>query len=218
MTTTTSVLERIAATRIVPVITVEEVDAADGIAAALIAGGIGVAEITLRTEAGLRAIEQMRARDGILVGAGTVLTPEQVDQVADVGAEFVVSPGLDVEVVRRSAERGLLPIPGIGTASEAQTAIRLGLDFVKVFPAAQLGGAAFIDALSGPFPGLRYLPSGGVTLESAKQYLGRGAVLAVGGSWLTPGVAVRERRFTEIEAACRYTSAALAAVRRRMSE
>ena len=213
MTITTSVLERIAAARVVPVITLEEVDAADGIAAALTAGGIGVAEITLRAGAGMRAIERMRARDGILVGAGTVLTPEQVDQVADAGAEFVISPGLDVEVIQRSAERSLLPIPGIATASEAQAAIRLGLDFVKVFPAAQLGGPAFIDALSAPFPALRYLPSGGVTLESAKQYLGRDAVLAVGGSWLVPGAAVRERRFSQIEAACRDTSTALAAVR-----
>ncbi|WP_227000562.1 bifunctional 4-hydroxy-2-oxoglutarate aldolase/2-dehydro-3-deoxy-phosphogluconate aldolase [Protaetiibacter intestinalis] len=179
-----STLERIG---IVPVVVLDDPDAGPDLAAALAAGGIGCAEITLRTPAGIPAIARISAADpGFLVGAGTVLEPRQVDEVADAGARFVVSPGLDPEIVERALARGLEVLPGVATASEVQRALRLGLDRVKFFPAEVLGGRAAIEALSGPFPGMRFLPSGGVTAANAADYLATPAVFAVSGSWMVP--------------------------------
>lgn len=181
------VLASLARSRVVPVVTIHSPGDADPIAEGLSAGGIGAVEITLRTPAGLDAIRRIASRGDLVVGAGTVLDTEAAHAAADAGAAFIVSPGLDQAVVDAAVGRGLVTVPGIATPTELQAARRLGLTHVKVFPAAPLGGLSLIQALHAPFPEMRFMPSGGVTLGSAPGYLAHPAVFAVGASWLVPG-------------------------------
>ncbi|GGI44040.1 2-dehydro-3-deoxyphosphogluconate aldolase/(4S)-4-hydroxy-2-oxoglutarate aldolase [Agromyces flavus] len=170
--------------RFVPVVVLDDPARAVPLAEALQRGGIRCAEITLRTPAGIDAIAALREVPDFTVGAGTVLEPDDVDRVFDAGARFVVSPGLADDVVERAQALGVEVIPGVATATEVQRAIRLGLDRLKLFPAGPLGGTAAIRALAGPFPGVRYLPSGGVTAANAAEYLASPHVFAVSGSWM----------------------------------
>lgn len=181
-----SLVDSLTAHRLVPVVIADDERCAAPLAEALVAGGLPVAEVTLRTSAALDVIRTMSRHGGLLVGAGTVLDADQVDAAADAGASFVVSPGLDGSVVERARERGLLPVPGVATATEVQAALKLGLGLVKFFPAETSGGAAAIAALSAPFAGLRFLPTGGIGPRNAAEYLALGAVAAVGGSWMVP--------------------------------
>lgn len=178
---------------VVPVLTVDDPGRAEDIALALRDGGIPVAEITLRTPQGIDAIARVAGLDGFTVGAGTVVHWGDVARVADAGARFGVAPGIDPEVVERATEAGLPFLPGIATASELQVALRLGLDAVKVFPAAVLGGPAFLRALAAPFPGVVFLPSGGIDLALAREYLDARGVSAVSGSWMVPAGAEPDR-------------------------
>lgn len=197
--------------RMVPVVVIDDPSAARPMAEALLAGGIGCAEITLRTPAGIDAIREASKVEGFLAGAGTVLTAQQVDDCVDAGADFIVSPGLDVDVVARARTRGVTVIPGVATATEIQHALRVDLSLLKVFPAASLGGPAFLSALAGPFPDVRFVPSGGVSLESAVDYLAVPSVAAISGNWLTPRSALLDRDFATIERLARATTAMLAA-------
>ena len=197
--------------RMVPVVVIDDPGTARPMAEALLAGGIGCAEITLRTPGGIDAIREAAKVDGFIAGAGTVLTPQHVDDCVDAGAEFIVSPGLDSDVVARARTRGVAVIPGVATATEVQHALRLDLSLLKVFPAASLGGPAFLSALAGPFPDVRFLPSGGISLESAAGYLAVPSVAAISGSWLTPRAALLDRDFAAIERLARSTATALAA-------
>lgn len=197
---TGGVLELLDGIRIVPVVVIDDAAQAGGLAAALAAGGIRCAEITLRTPAGLAAIAAAAATPDFVVGAGTVLTADQVDRCADAGARFIVSPGFDEAVVDRARELGLAVLPGVATATEIQRALRAGLQAVKFFPADQLGGLPAIAAFSAPFPGLKFMPSGGVSATNALDYLGHPAVFAVGGSWMVPRAAVVAGDFATIEA------------------
>ncbi|WP_241681021.1 bifunctional 4-hydroxy-2-oxoglutarate aldolase/2-dehydro-3-deoxy-phosphogluconate aldolase [Pseudactinotalea terrae] len=182
----TEILDRIGAARLVPVVVLDDASSAAPLAEALTAGGLPVAEVTFRTAAAVESIRAMSANPDMLVGAGTVLTPEQVDAAVDAGASYIVSPGLSVPVVRRCAERGVLALPGAVTATEVQAALAEGLQAVKFFPAATSGGAAAIKALSAPFGGLRFVPTGGIGPANLNDYLSIEAVLAVGGSWMVP--------------------------------
>lgn len=180
-----STLETITRVGIVPVITIDDAARAVDLASALAAGGIDCAEITLRTPAGLAAIAAIaEALPDFTVGAGTVLTGDDVTRVTDAGARFVVSPGFDDEVVDRARELGVLPVPGVATATEVQRALRAGVDHLKLFPAGQLGGRAMIDALAAPFATVRFLPSGGVSAATMAHYRESPAVFAVSGSWM----------------------------------
>jgi 2-dehydro-3-deoxyphosphogluconate aldolase/(4S)-4-hydroxy-2-oxoglutarate aldolase len=134
----------------------------------------------------------------MLVGAGTVLTPDQVDAAVDAGASYVVSPGFSVPVVRRCAERGVLALPGAVTATEVQAALAEGLRAVKFFPAATSGGAPAIKALSAPFAGLRFVPTGGIGPSNLAEYLGIESVLAVGGSWMVPRADIAAGDFAKV--------------------
>ena len=206
----TGVLDRLAVARIVPVIVLDDAADAGPLADALLAGGIDCAEITLRTPAGLAAVQALAHRDDILVGAGTVLTAAQTDEAVAAGARFVVSPGLGLDVVSRAQQLGVAVLPGVATATELQTAAAAGLGSVKFFPAGALGGLGMLDALAGPFPGMRFMPSGGVTAENAADYLAHPSVFAVGGSWMVPRTLIGAGRFAEITALCRRTVDALA--------
>jgi 2-dehydro-3-deoxyphosphogluconate aldolase/(4S)-4-hydroxy-2-oxoglutarate aldolase len=204
------VAEQLAGLRILPVVVIDDPSAARPMAEALMAGGIRCAEITLRTPAGIEAIRAAAQVDGFLVGAGTVLTAQQVDESVDAGAHFIVSPGLDSAVVDRARRREVAAIPGVATATEVQHALRLGLSLLKVFPVGSIGGPAFLSALSGPFPDVRFVPSGGVSLENAPDYLATPSVAAISGSWLTPRSALLARDFQAIQRLARETVSSLA--------
>jgi 2-dehydro-3-deoxyphosphogluconate aldolase/(4S)-4-hydroxy-2-oxoglutarate aldolase len=197
--TTERVLGLLAGIRIVPVVVIDDEAFAPEVAAALSAGGIRCAEITLRTPAGLRSLEAIAGMHDFIVGAGTVLTADHVDRCVDAGAEFIVSPGFDAEVVERAQHHGVAVLPGVATATEIQRALRAGLDVVKLFPADRLGGLDTIRSLVGPFPGLRFVPSGGVTRGNTLEYLAHPAVLAVSGSWMVTRELIRAGEFATIE-------------------
>jgi len=191
--------------RIIPVVVVDNASRAPDLGRALIAGGLPLVEVTLRTPAGLAAIANLTADGGpaggppLTVGAGTVLTVAQVDAAVAAGASFVVSPGYSPAVVARCLELGVGVLPGVGTAGEMMAAIDQGLDVVKFFPATQLGGPAGLAAFAAPFTELSYVPTGGVGLKNLAQYLAMPAVAAVGGSWLVPRQAIAEGDFGTIE-------------------
>ncbi len=194
--------------RVVPVVVIQHPEQAIPMGEALLAGGIDIAEITLRTVAGLDVIRTLAvALPDLYVGAGSVLVPGQVDQVLDAGAKFVVSPGLSVAVLDRAAQRGIPALPGIATSSELMTAVGLGLSEVKFFPAGILGGAAAIRALTAPFTEMTFMPSGGVNVQNMTEYLKIPAVPAVSGSWMVDPALLAEGRWDEV------TALAAAAVR-----
>lgn len=196
---TDTVLDRLEAVRIVPVVVIDDAAHAKDAAQALAAGGIGCAEITLRTAAGLASIAAIAGTPGFVLGAGTVLTVEQVDQVADAGAEFIVSPGFDEDVVARAQELGLTVLPGVATATEIQRAGRAGLTTVKFFPADRLGGLDTIKALSAPFVGVRFVPSGGVNPGNAREYLQHPAIFGISGSWMITRDLIANGEFDSIQ-------------------
>lgn len=170
--------------RIVPVVVLDDVARADDLGAALVAGGLPVAEVTFRTPDAAAVLRRLAQRGDLVVGAGTVLTTDQVDLAHEAGAGFVVSPGLSSEVVHRCQELGLPVVPGVSSATEIMHALRLGLDTVKFFPAEASGGLGMVKALSAAFPQVRFVPTGGITAASAPAYLAHPAVVAVGGSWM----------------------------------
>lgn len=200
-------LARIAQHSIVPVVSAQTADEGVGIAHALASGGLPVAEVTFRTDAAADAISAIAARGEILVGAGTVLTTEQVDIAVDAGAAFVVSPGLSRAVVERCRARNVPVLPGATSATEVQAALELGISTVKFFPAETNGGAKAIAALSAPFGGVSFVPTGGVNPANLSDYLSIPSVLAVGGSWMLPSAAIAERDWAEVT---RLTAAGVA--------
>lgn len=184
--------------RIVPVVVIESIEHVAGLGDALVDGGLPLAEVTLRTPASLDCLAELAARGDVLTGAGSVRSAEQVDQAVDAGARFVVSPGLSTAVVARARRRGVPALPGVATASEIMQALDLGVTVVKLFPAAQLGGVGAVKALAAPFPGVRFVPTGGVDRSNAGDYLALGAVAAVGGSWMVAPDLLRAGRFDEL--------------------
>lgn len=206
-------LGTIAAARLVPVIVVDDPAAAQPLTGALVAGGLRCAEVTFRTPAAEAALAAMAADPRLLVGAGTVVRPEQVDRAVAAGARFVVSPGVSPAVVRRCQQRGVPVIPGVASATDILTAIDLlaggdaGRTVVKLFPAEPLGGLAMISALAAPFPGVRFVPTGGIGAAMLGDYLAHPRVLAVGGSWMVAPKLIAAGAWHEIT---RLTAAAVA--------
>ena len=185
---------------VVPVVVLDDPELAVPLGEALLAGGIDVVEITLRTDAGLEAIRRLAALPDLHVGAGSVLVPAQVDEVVAAGARFVVSPGLSVDVVERSRALGVPALPGVATASDLMTATALGLSEVKFFPAGLLGGPAAIRALAAPFTRMSFMPSGGVNADTMADYLAVPAVPAVSGSWMVEPALLRGKEWGEVTA------------------
>ncbi len=192
-------LEAIARARVVPVVVVDDAEQGVLVATALRDGGLPVAEVTFRT-AGARAAIEAVAREvpDVLVGAGTVVKAAQVDEAVEAGARFLVSPGLSAVVVRRAQELGVPVLPGVATPSDVIAALDLGLDAVKLFPANVVGGPAAVKAFSAPFPGLRFVPTGGVSAANLLDYLALPSVLAAGGSWMVDAALVRAGDTAEI--------------------
>lgn len=201
-----SVTEKIAKLKILPVVTVENPDDAVPLAGALTAGGIPAAEITFRTDAAAETIRNAsRVYPDMLIGAGTVLTTAQADAAREAGAKFIVSPGFDAETVRYCLKIGLPVFPGCATATEVQQALRLGLDVLKFFPAEAAGGLRALKALSAPFPKVRWMPTGGISLKNLSDYLSFPRILACGGSFLTPKDDVRTKNWAAVTDVCRKT-------------
>ena len=189
------VVERIQDVGIVPVVVIDEPADAPDLARALLAGGLPIAELTFRTAGAVAAIQAV-ARDcpEVLVGAGSVVLPEQVDAAVEVGARFIVSPGIDDDVVMRAQQLRVAVLPGCATPSDLMRARRLGLDLVKFFPAEAVGGLAMLAAIAAPFPGMRFVPTGGIDARNMATYLADPRVAAVGGSWMVkpPLLAARD--------------------------
>lgn len=169
---------------VIPVLVIDDVRDARPLAEALVAGGLTVLEVTLRTPAALDAIREMKTVAGAIVGAGTVTNKRQLDAAIDAGAEFIVSPGLTEDLGRTVIASGLPYLPGIATASDIMRGLDLGLDRFKFFPAVAAGGVPALQALAAPFGEARFCPTGGVTEASAPEWLAQEAVLCVGGSWV----------------------------------
>jgi len=175
------------ATRIVPVIVIKDLAHAVPLAKALVEGGLNILEITLRTDAGLAAIAAIASEvKGAIVGAGTVINAAQFAAAAQAGSQFVVSPGLTDEVVKASRDHNVPILPGVATGSEIMHGLSLGLSTFKFFPAETSGGAPAIKALGGPFPQVRFCPTGGVSPANLKAYLSLPNVICAGGSWMVP--------------------------------
>ncbi|MEV0878681.1 bifunctional 4-hydroxy-2-oxoglutarate aldolase/2-dehydro-3-deoxy-phosphogluconate aldolase [Micromonospora echinofusca] len=205
-----AVVAAVGAARILPVVVLDAARDAAPLADALLRGGLRSAEVTFRTDAAAEAIRVMSERPDLLVGAGTVLTPDQVDRAVEAGARFVVTPGFSPAVVRRCQELGVPVFPGVATGTEIQMALDAGLDTVKFFPAEQLGGVGMIKALAAPFRSVRFIPTGGVNTANLADYLALPAVLAVGGTWMVAPDLIAARRWDEVAA---RTAAAVEAAR-----
>ena len=187
--------------RVIPVVTIDNPDHAVPVARALLAGGIPILELTLRTDRALEALATISADvPEILVGAGTVLTPQQADDAVEHGARFVVSPGASLRLLQHLISLPVAVLPGVATVSEMLTALDHGLSELKFFPAGPVGGPPYLSAVAAPVPEARFCPTGGVTPENMADYLALPNVPAVGGSWLTPRSLLASQDWAQISA------------------
>src|SRR5208337_2327273 len=191
---------------VVPVIAIDSVDAALPLADALLEGGLPVAEITFRTSAAAEVIARIaKERPSMVLGAGTILTAENLGRACDAGAKFGVAPGLNQDVVAEAAHRGLPFIPGVITPTEIEQALGLGLRFLKFFPAEAFGGLKVIKALSAPYAhaGVKFMPTGGISTSNLPEYLEERAVACVGGTWIASREAIAQKKWAQIRDNCR---------------
>lgn len=196
-----SVAETIQKMGVVPVVVLNDVKDAAPLAKALVEGGLPCAEVTFRTDAAEESIRVMTTEfPEMFVGAGTVLTIDQVDRAVAAGAKFIVSPGFDPEIVDYCLEKEIPVFPGCITPSEVAQAVKRGLKIVKFFPAEQFGGVATIKAMAAPYVGLKFMPTGGVNAKNLESYLSFDRIIACGGSWMVNGALVKEGKFEEIKA------------------
>ncbi len=195
-----------AMTPVIPVLVIESPQQAAPLASALVAGGLPVLEVTLRTPAALEAIAAICAVQGAIVGAGTVLTSQDAQAAREAGAQFAVSPGSTPRLVEACEALDLPLLPGAVTATEAMLLLERGCDMLKFFPAEASGGVAALKALAGPLPQLAFCPTGGVTPENAGAYLSLPNTLCVGGSWVAPADAMRDGDWARITSLARAAS------------
>ena len=193
-----TVIEQLAQLRLIPMVAIDKAEHADAFGEALVAAGLPVAEITFRTEAAEASIRTLAKRGDLLVGAGTVLTTEQADRAIDAGANFLVSPGTNPQVVEHCLIRSVPIVPGVATPTDIELGLSLGLTTLKFFPAEQMGGIGMLKALAGPYAGVKFLPTGGITPEKLPAYLALSNVIACGGSWLAPRDALARGDMTMI--------------------
>ena len=204
-----AVLEELKKIGIIPVIKIDDAEKAVPLAKALIAGGIPCAEVTFRTAQGEEAIRRIHAEfcsgasAQILLGAGTVLTTEQVDKAIAAGAKFIVSPGFNPKVVAYCIQKGIPITPGCSNPSDIEQALEMGLEAVKFFPAEQSGGLEYIKAVSAPYPSVHFIPTGGVNAQNIVKYITYEKVVACGGSWMVGADLINSGDFDKITALCR---------------
>ena len=194
------ILEQLGTYGIVPVVVLQDAAKAEPLAKALCKGGLACAEVTFRTDAAEESIRIMSEKfPEMLVGAGTVLTTEQADRAVKAGAKFIVSPGLNPEVVKWCQAHEVPVIPGIVTPTEMAQAIGLGLTMVKFFPAEPAGGLPMIKAMAAPYVGLKFMPTGGINAKNLEEYLSCDKIICCGGSWMVKGDLVKAGEFDKIK-------------------
>ena len=193
------VLEQIQKTGIIPVVVLDDAKDAEPLAKALCDGGLPCAEVTFRTEAAEECIRIMSEKfPEMFVGAGTILTTEQVDRAVAAGAKFIVSPGLNPRIVKYCVEKGIVITPGCANASDMEQALENGLEVVKFFPAEPAGGLNMIKALAAPYVGLKFMPTGGISPKNVRDYLAYNRIIACGGSWMVKNDLVKAGDFAAI--------------------
>lgn len=193
--------ELMALTPVVPVIVIEDIEDAIPLANALVAAGITLLEVTLRSSAAIAAIKLLREQlPNVSVGAGTVTNPDELKAVEDAGAQFAISPGITEELLKAGAAGRIPLIPGLATVSELMLAKSLGYSHLKFFPAEAAGGTAMLNSIGGPFPDIKFCPTGGIHQDNFKDYLALPNVLCVGGSWILPKKAIQAKDWKSITA------------------
>ena len=210
------IFSRVAQLGIVPVIAIENANAAIPLADALIEGGLPVVEITFRTAAAAEVIAKLtKERPNLIVGAGTVLTQANVESAKKSGAAFAVAPGLNPQTVKHAQSVGLPFVPGVATPSDIEAGLALGCKLLKFFPAESNGGVGMLEALSGPYKhtGLRFMPTGGVNPANLESYLKIGTVAAVGGTWIAKTEDLTKGNWTEVRSRCKAAVEAVAKIR-----
>src|SRR5215469_9685950 len=192
------VITRITDIGIVPVIVLDDPDLAVPLAESLAGGGLPCAEVTFRTAHAAQVLTAMAGDGRLVVGAGTVLTVDQVDAAIGAGATYIVTPGYSRDVVRACQDRDVPVIPGVATPTEIQMALADGITLVKFFPAEAIGGTRALSAMAAPFPGLRFIPTGGISRVNLEDYLALPSVAAVGGSWMAPAGLISRHEWAEV--------------------
>ena len=204
---TMTLLDIMRSASVIPVIAIDDPEHAVPLARALVAGGICVLEVTLRTPHGLRAIRDMAQVPGAILGVGTLTHPEEFAAARDAGAVFGVSPGLTATLIEASRKSGLALLPGVMTPSEVMAAREAGFRQLKLFPAVPAGGVGMLNAIGGPLPDVTFCPTGGISIETAPQFLACKNVACVGGSWLTPKEAIKAGNWAHITELARAAAA-----------
>ncbi|GAA9273565.1 bifunctional 4-hydroxy-2-oxoglutarate aldolase/2-dehydro-3-deoxy-phosphogluconate aldolase [Helicobacter pylori] len=193
---------------IVPVVVIEDIKDAVPLAQSLIEGGIHIIEVTLRSSCALEAIELIAKNvPKMRVGAGTILNPTQLEQAQNRGAEFLISPGLTIKLLEYAKKKDMPLIPGVSSSSEVMQALELGYNALKFFPAEYCGGVKLLNAFNGPFKGVKFCPTGGISADNMRSYLNLENVLCVGGSWLTPKNLIQNKEWDKITEICKRSLA-----------
>ncbi|BDO46976.1 bifunctional 4-hydroxy-2-oxoglutarate aldolase/2-dehydro-3-deoxy-phosphogluconate aldolase [Helicobacter pylori] len=202
------IIEVLQISPIVPVVVIEDIKDAVPLAQSLIEGGIHIIEVTLRSSCALEAIELIAKNvPKMRVGAGTILNPTQLEQAQNRGAEFLISPGLTIKLLEYAKKKDMPLIPGVSSSSEVMQALELGYSALKFFPAEYCGGVKLLNAFNGPFKGVKFCPTGGISADNMRSYLNLENVLCVGGSWLTPKNLIQNKEWDKITEICKRSLA-----------
>ncbi|GAA6906021.1 bifunctional 4-hydroxy-2-oxoglutarate aldolase/2-dehydro-3-deoxy-phosphogluconate aldolase [Helicobacter pylori] len=201
------IIEVLQISPIVPVVVIENIKDAVPLAQSLVEGGIHIIEVTLRSSCALEAIELIAKNvPKMRVGAGTILNPTQLEQAQNRGAEFLISPGLTIKLLEHAKKKDMPLIPGVSSSSEVMQALELGYNALKFFPA-ECGGVKLLNAFNGPFKGVKFCPTGGISIDNMHSYLNLENVLCVGGSWLTPKNLIQNKEWDKITEICKRSLA-----------
>ncbi|GAA9328965.1 bifunctional 4-hydroxy-2-oxoglutarate aldolase/2-dehydro-3-deoxy-phosphogluconate aldolase [Helicobacter pylori] len=202
------IIEVLQISPIVPVVVIENIKDAVPLAQSLVEGGIHIIEVTLRSSCALEAIELIaKNAPKMCVGAGTILNPTQLEQAQNRGAEFLISPGLTIKLLEHAKKKDMPLIPGVSSSSEVMQALELGYNALKFFPAEYCGGVKLLNAFNGPFKGVKFCPTGGISTDNMHSYLNLENVLCVGGSWLTPKNLIQNKEWDKITEICKQSLA-----------
>ncbi|GAA9404351.1 bifunctional 4-hydroxy-2-oxoglutarate aldolase/2-dehydro-3-deoxy-phosphogluconate aldolase [Helicobacter pylori] len=202
------IIEVLQISPIIPVVVIENIKDAVPLAQSLVEGGIHIIEVTLRSSCALEAIELIAKNvPKMCVGAGTILNPTQLEQAQNRGAEFLISPGLTIKLLEYAKKKDMPLIPGVSSSSEVMQALELGYNALKFFPAEYCGGVKLLNAFNGPFKGVKFCPTGGISIDNMRSYLNLENVLCVGGSWLTPKHLIQNKEWDKITEICKRSLA-----------
>ncbi|MGT0096500.1 bifunctional 4-hydroxy-2-oxoglutarate aldolase/2-dehydro-3-deoxy-phosphogluconate aldolase [Helicobacter pylori] len=202
------IIEVLQISPIIPVVVIENIKDAVPLAQSLVEGGIHIIEVTLRSSCALEAIELIAKNvPKMRMGAGTILNPTQLEQAQNRGAEFLISPGLTIKLLEYAKKKDMPLIPGVSSSSEVMQALELGYNALKFFPAEYCGGVKLLNAFNGPFKGVKFCPTGGISADNMHSYLNLENVLCVGGSWLTPKNLIQNKEWDKITEICKRSLA-----------